>query len=420
MSSALKDKEAGRPPVRSRSSASGWRTCWTPRSSTAVVAPDATYVSLNTEDAELNKIMPWAGTSHGPQAFLDNLGVMFSRWENQAFNVTTMFASDENVAVFGDFRYRSNSLGKVVSSPFSILVKVVDGKVTYLQFLEDSYATARSFRKDGSWTVQTEVGAEPFEVSPSSASSTPTARTSPAKPWNGSGDAAYIADPAQRFEITASPNQAMIEQLRGLPPTPVLVDEADVLREEDEAYKGEATPRRCPGYDRALRRHPPRLHDAQRAQPNQRDPRRDRPDNRVLPRGVRVGGCRPMTDAARISELMLINLFAVFNERDAERRSKAIAANYAEDVIWTDPEGTTRGHKAMNERAQNLLEGHARVCVHRRGADPRQPRSRPYGLQPRGARAAAGRQRIRRGAGARRTDRRLIHAGECRRLIQKA
>ena len=64
-----------------------------------------------------------------------------------------------------------------------------------------------------------------------------------------------------------------------------------------------------------------------------------------------------MTDAARISELMLINLFAVFNERNAERRSGAIAANYAEDVIWTDPEGTTRGHKAMNERAQKLLDG---------------------------------------------------------------
>jgi len=129
-----------------------------------VVAPDATYVSLNTQDTELSKIMPWAGTSHGPQAFLDNLGTMFSRWENQAFNVTTMFGSDENVAVFGDFRYKSNSLGKVVSSPFSILVKVVDGQVTYLQFLEDSYATAASFRKDGAWTVQTEAGAEPFRV----------------------------------------------------------------------------------------------------------------------------------------------------------------------------------------------------------------------------------------------------------------
>jgi ketosteroid isomerase-like protein len=75
-----------------------------------------------------------------------------------------MFSSDENVAVFGDFRYKSNSLGKVVSSPFSILVKVVDGKVTYLQFLEDSYATAACFRQNGSWTVQTEPGAEPFEV----------------------------------------------------------------------------------------------------------------------------------------------------------------------------------------------------------------------------------------------------------------
>jgi uncharacterized protein len=129
-----------------------------------LVAPDATYVSLNTEDTELNKIMPWAGTSHGPQAFLDNLGNMFTRWENQAFNVTTMFAADENVAVFGDFRYKSHSLGKVVSSPFSILVKVVDGKVTYLQFLEDSYATASSFRKDGTWTVQTEADAAPFQV----------------------------------------------------------------------------------------------------------------------------------------------------------------------------------------------------------------------------------------------------------------
>jgi uncharacterized protein len=130
----------------------------------SVVAPEATYVSLNTEDAELKKIMPWAGTSHGPQAFLDNFGTMFTRWENQQFNVTTMFASGENVAVFGDFRYRSNSLGRVVSSPFSILVKVSDGRVTYLQFLEDSYATASSFRKSGCWTVQTEPDAQPFEV----------------------------------------------------------------------------------------------------------------------------------------------------------------------------------------------------------------------------------------------------------------
>ena len=47
-----------------------------------------------------------------------------------------------------------------------------------------------------------------------------------------------------------------------------------------------------------------------------------------------------MTDAARVRELMLGNLFAVFNERDAERRLKAIADHYTEDVIWSDPAGT--------------------------------------------------------------------------------
>jgi acetyl esterase/lipase len=47
---------------------------------------------------------------------------------------------------------------------------------------------------------------------------------------------AYIADPADRSVITASPNQATIEQLKGLPPTLLLVDEADPLRDEGEAY----------------------------------------------------------------------------------------------------------------------------------------------------------------------------------------
>ena len=96
-----------------------------------VVAPDAKYVSLNTEDSELKKILPWAGTSHGPDAFLKNLSEMFRRWKNEKFDVSTMFSDGgENVAVFGSFTYRSQTLGKVVSSPFSIHVKVVDGKVT--------------------------------------------------------------------------------------------------------------------------------------------------------------------------------------------------------------------------------------------------------------------------------------------------
>jgi acetyl esterase len=47
---------------------------------------------------------------------------------------------------------------------------------------------------------------------------------------------AYVPDRAQRSEITASPNQATLDDVRGLPPALVFVDEADVLRNEGEAY----------------------------------------------------------------------------------------------------------------------------------------------------------------------------------------
>lgn len=46
----------------------------------------------------------------------------------------------------------------------------------------------------------------------------------------------YTTDPEQRAEITASPLRASAQQLTGLPRALVIVGEADVLRDEGEAY----------------------------------------------------------------------------------------------------------------------------------------------------------------------------------------
>lgn len=61
-----------------------------------------------------------------------------------------------------------------------------------------------------------------------------------------------------------------------------------------------------------------------------------------------------MTD--RLEDLMTTNLLRVFGERDADLRRAAIAATYAEDVVFADPEGSVSGHAALDAKAQGLLD----------------------------------------------------------------
>ncbi len=116
------------------------------------VAADAIYVSLNYENAELKKIMPWTGTAMGPQAIVDTYTRVGRYWQSLGFHVEDTIEAEGKVAVFGRFTYQSNTLGKTITSPFCIFAKVRNEKIVYMQFMEDTFGTAATFRSGGSAT----------------------------------------------------------------------------------------------------------------------------------------------------------------------------------------------------------------------------------------------------------------------------
>jgi uncharacterized protein len=121
-----------------------------------LVADDSVYVSLNFEDPDLKRIMPWCGTGHGSSALLQTFTDVSRFWSINDFEILDIFGSDSRVAAFGRFTYTSAVLRQRVTSPFAVLAKVEHGKVIYTQFMEDSFATARSFRSGGAWTIQSD------------------------------------------------------------------------------------------------------------------------------------------------------------------------------------------------------------------------------------------------------------------------
>ena len=112
---------------------------------------DVTYVSLNFDNPELHKVMPWAGTNRGPESIVEAFTGMRRVWETKAFEVRDVLTNDAGVAMFGSFTYKTRTLGKEITSPFALLAKVTDGKISYLHFLEDTFGTASSFRAAGTW-----------------------------------------------------------------------------------------------------------------------------------------------------------------------------------------------------------------------------------------------------------------------------
>lgn len=130
----------------------------------ALCAPDVTYVSLNYSNPDLHKIMPWCGTGRGVNAISKTFRDVAHYWSVDSFIPEVIFGEEGNVAVFGRFTYTSTKLRKKITTPFSIFCKVSNGKVIYMQFMEDTFCTASSFRSGGTWKFQSDPDGGEVEI----------------------------------------------------------------------------------------------------------------------------------------------------------------------------------------------------------------------------------------------------------------
>lgn len=115
---------------------------------------DFIYVSLNYKNPDLNQIMPWAGTNQGTEGLVQTFINVSRYWTIDEFEIQDSFENKDGAAIFGSFTYTSNVMGKTVTSPFAVLARGENGKLSYVQFMEDTFATVRSFRDGGQYHIK--------------------------------------------------------------------------------------------------------------------------------------------------------------------------------------------------------------------------------------------------------------------------
>jgi hypothetical protein len=115
----------------------------------SLTTPDVHYVSLNRNHPELTRVFPWAGEHHGPEEIVKVFQGVYTMWETVGFDVKAAFSQGDDVAMFGEFSYRSREVGKTVTSPFAVHVKVVNDKIAYMLVMEDTLITTSSVQTGG-------------------------------------------------------------------------------------------------------------------------------------------------------------------------------------------------------------------------------------------------------------------------------
>ena len=129
-----------------------------------LMTPDATYVSLNFDNPELKKIEPWAGIHKGRRPYLMSLRQSNASGKHSISRSPTLL-SRVFVSPCSPFLRTDRTRPGRKSHRHSAFWRASRGdKVAYLQFLEDSYGTAGSFKTGGATRFHSDPSGREFEV----------------------------------------------------------------------------------------------------------------------------------------------------------------------------------------------------------------------------------------------------------------
>ena len=117
-------------------------------------APDVEYTVVGAHGSETTDAIPWVGLHRGTEAVKSFFHTLVGSIEVVEFDPQEFIAQNDAVAVFGYFKYRARSTGKLMETDWAIRIKFKGSQIVRYHFYEDTYAIAAAFRQTGSWEVE--------------------------------------------------------------------------------------------------------------------------------------------------------------------------------------------------------------------------------------------------------------------------
>jgi ketosteroid isomerase-like protein len=88
--------------------------------------------------------LPWLGRKTTGRAVITGfVRGLRNLTEPVKFNVQDLLTSDTQAVIVGELATRMKATGKVVESPFAIILTISDGKISRYRMLEDSFSVSR-------------------------------------------------------------------------------------------------------------------------------------------------------------------------------------------------------------------------------------------------------------------------------------